>query len=234
MPIGGAALVSLFLILPVSQPAVRLEGTLAQKILKFDPFGNALLAPGLICVLIALQYGGTIWPWSDGRVIALLVVGVVLLLGFAIVQLIMKDNGTIPPRILRQRSIAAAAVVSIGIGATLIITTFYLPIYFQAIKGMSAAAAGVRILAYFLGTVVFVVASGVLISKSGYYTPWLIIGCAVLIVGIGLLTTLSINTSTGKWVGYQVRRLSNTCIPSPANRMSAHSRRRHWRNSPTM
>lgn len=204
LPIGGVALALLLIVLPASTPPEETEGTFQQNLWKFDPVGNVVLAPGLICLLLALQWGGVKYPWSDARLIALLVIGSVLLLAFVCIQYV-QENGTIPPRIIRQRSIAAGAVVSFGLGAALIIPTFYLPIWFQAIKGTTAVNAGIRLLPLLLGTVVFVIGSGIAISKTGYYAPWLIVGCAIRVIGGGLLTTFQVDTGTGQWIGFQVR-----------------------------
>ena len=173
---------------------------------RFDPLGNLLLTPGVICVLLAVQWGGTKFPWSDRRVIALLVVGSAFLLAFAVVQIWIGENGTVPPRIVSQRSIASGVIVNLGLGAPVIIASFYLPIWFQAVKGTTPGNAGVRLLPYFLSTVTFVIVSGIGVSKLGYYTPWLISGCAILTVGTALLTTLKVDTNTGQWLGYQVSR----------------------------
>lgn len=204
LPIGGIALAGLVFILPTAKSHGKAEGTLLQKMWKFDPIGNALLVPGLVCLVLALQWGGTMYSWSSGRIIGLLVAGSVLFVLFIGTQIWLQEDATIPPRIFCQRSIAAGAVVGLGIGAALVIPTFYLAIWFQAIKNVSALSAGIRLLPYFLGTVFFVIGSGILISKIGYYTPLLIIGAAILVVGAGLLTTLRVDTTTGQWVGYQV------------------------------
>jgi hypothetical protein len=163
-----------------------------------------VLAPGIICLLLGLQWGGTKYPWKDSRVLALLVVGPVLLLAFFCIQAI-QENGTIPLRILRQRSMASGVVISLGLGPALIIPTFYLPIWFQAIKGISAMQSGIRLLPLLLGTVAFVIGAGIAISKSGQYAPWLIIGCAIRVLGGGLMTTLRVHSGIGQWFGYQVR-----------------------------
>lgn len=146
------------------------------------------------------------------RVVVTLVLGLLLLVAFSASQSWSGDNGTVPPRILRQRSIAAAAVVSLGFGSALVILTFYLPIWYQAIKGQSAVSAGIRLLPYFLGTTVFAIGSGILVSKMGYYTPVVVVGLALMIVGTGLLTTLQVDTSSGKSYGYRVSTRSPTTI----------------------
>ena len=210
LPIGGLALVGLVILLPSTPAPSKLEGTFFEKVKKFDPVGNAMLAPGLILLLLAIQWGGSTYAWSSARVVACLVVGIVLLIAFMVVQYWVQEDGTVPPRIFLQRSIAACTVISLCTGAALIIDSFYLPIWFQAIKGNSAAQAGVRLLPYFLSTVVFVIGSGFAVSKLGYYTPFLISGNALLIIATGLLTTLRIDTTTGEWIGYQVSRI---CVP---------------------
>lgn len=205
LPIGGLAILVLVLILPSNPPPKKHSGeTFIQRIMIFDPVGTVLLVPGLVLLLLALQWGSGEYGWESTRVIVSFVIGLVLLIGFTIVQFWAKDNGTVPPRILGQRSIAAATAASFGLGSALIILTFYLPIWYQAIKGLPATDAGVRLLPYFLVTVVFVIGSGVLVSKIGYYTPVLIVGMAILIIGCGLFTTLQVDTSTAKSIGFQV------------------------------
>lgn len=87
--------------------------------------------------------------------------------------------------------------------------TFYLPIWFQAIKGKSAVGAGERMLPYFLVTVFFVIGGGFLVNKIGYYTPVLIVGSAILIIGVGLLTTFKTDTTNATWIGYEVNATSD-------------------------
>ncbi|KAK4944494.1 hypothetical protein LTR10_016168 [Elasticomyces elasticus] len=205
VPIGGVALAVLVLLLPAKAAPQQFSGkSFLQRVRQFDPVGTTLLLPGLILLLLALQWGGNQYSWESTRVVVTLVLGIVLLLAFGVSQIWAGENGAVPPRIMRQRSIIAGAVVSLGYGATLVIVTFYLPIWYQAIKGLSAVDAGIRMIGYFLTTVLFVIGSGVIVSKTGYYTPWLIAGTALLIVGNGLLTTFRVNTTTGESIGYQV------------------------------
>lgn len=195
----------LLLILPASPPPRKDIGeSFKERIKQFDPVGTALLLPGLVLFLLALQWGGNGSSWSSTRVIVTLVLGIVLLVAFAICQVGVGEYGTIPPRIFRQRSVAAASAVSLGFGAALLVLTFYLPIWYQAIKGLSAVAAGIRLLPYFLVTVFFVIASGILVSKIGYYTPVLNVGAAILVVGCGLFTTVHVGSSNATLIGFQV------------------------------
>ncbi|KAG8627311.1 hypothetical protein KVT40_004794 [Elsinoe batatas] len=204
LPVGAVALAGLVLVLPASPALDKIEGNWLDVAKKFDPLGNALIFPGLICLLLALQWGGITWPWSDARVIVTLVVGILLIIAFAIVQLWVQENGTAPPRIVRQRTIAAAAISFIGIGGALVITAFYLPLWSQVVQGVSASEAGIRLIPYFLSTVLFAIISGVAVSKVGYYTPFLILGSAILIAGSGAFTTLQPDTGKAAWIGFQI------------------------------
>ncbi|MCJ1309067.1 hypothetical protein MMC25_002722 [Agyrium rufum] len=204
LPIGGVAVLCLVLLLPPCPGPSKLEGTTWEKIKQFDPLGNAVLAPGLILILLALQWGGIVYPWNSARVVSCLVVGSILVVAFIFVQWWVQENGMVPPRIISQRTIAACSVISLTNGAVLVIVSFYLPIWFQAIQGVSAANAGVRLLPYFLSTVIFVIGSGAAVSKIGYFAPFFIVGIAIEIAASALFTTLRVDTSTGKWIGYQI------------------------------
>lgn len=204
-PIGGLALIMLAILVPKNPPAKdHSNKPLLERLKAYDPIGTALLTPGLVLLLLALQWGSVDSSWSSPRVLSTLIIGIVLLIAFVVSQAWIGDKGTLPPRIMGKRSIAAGTAVSLGFGSTLIVLTFYLPIWYQAIKGLSADQAGVRMLAYFLTTVIFVIASGGFVSWQGYYTPWLIGGTALLTVGCGLLTTLRADTSSAKILGFQV------------------------------
>ncbi|KAL1881855.1 hypothetical protein Daus18300_000908 [Diaporthe australafricana] len=203
LPIGGAAMVFIFFILQVpDRETTRLPRR--EKLAQLDPIGLTLLLPGVICLLLALQWGGLEYPWRNGRIIALLTLAGCLLSGFIAVQIFKPKTATIPPRIFCQRSILAGFCATFCIGSSMMIMVYYLPIYFQAIKGVNAVDSGIRLLPMVLPMVVSSIASGVLISKIGYYTPFMLAGVVLLSIGAGLLTTLQIDTSQGKWVGYQV------------------------------
>ena len=99
-------------------------------------------------------------------------------------------------------------MVRIGLPATAlyasIIVRFYLPVWFQGIQGKSPQSAGLSLLSLLLSQVVFVILGGIMTSVRGYYTPLLILGGAISIVGSALITTWEIDTEAAKWIGYQV------------------------------
>ena len=81
---------------------------------------------------------------------------------------------------------------------------YYIPIWFQSVKGVSAVESGIRLVPLMLGQVIASIFGGFLNQKIGYYTPLGIAGSCMMSIGAGLLMTLQVDTGAGKWIGYQV------------------------------
>ena len=81
---------------------------------------------------------------------------------------------------------------------------YYLPIYFQSTRGVSAQRSGIDTLPLVLGSGIFSVVSGGIITATGHYNLVFIIGLAIAVISTALLYTLEIHTGTGKWLGYQI------------------------------
>ncbi|KAF3770926.1 hypothetical protein M406DRAFT_96985 [Cryphonectria parasitica EP155] len=203
LPFGGVAMAFIFLLLKIPDRDAQALPT-RQKLSQLDFLGIFFLLPGVVCLLLALQWGGTTYAWHNGRIIALLVLAGVLLIGFVAVQILRPETATIPPRIFCQRSIIAGFWVTFCIGASMMIVVYYLPIWFQAIEGISAVNSGIRLLPLVLSMVLASISSGFLVARIGYYTPFLLVGICIMSVGSGLLTTLQVDTSEGKWIGFQI------------------------------
>ncbi|KAK4997883.1 MFS sugar transporter [Elasticomyces elasticus] len=174
------------------------------RLQQFDLYGTIVFLPMIICLLLALQWGGSKYPWSNGNIIALFVVFGVLLVVFIVIQLWKQDNATVPPRVLKQRSVAAGAWFGACLGASFFIMVYYLPIWFQAIKGVSATKSGIMNIPMILGLVIFSIIAGGIITKVGYYTPFVIASSIFMSIGAGLLSTFTTTTGHAMWIGYQV------------------------------
>ena len=203
LPIGGFAIIVLMLILHI--PAAKKAGTpWRQQVEQLDPIGTVLFISGIVCLLLALQWGGSTYAWGNGRIIALLVLFVLCILAFIAVQIWKKETATVPPRIVMQRSIAAAMWSQFCVGSSMMTLVYYLPIWFQAIKDVSAYKSGIDLLPMILGLVFSSIAAGFLVTKIGYYTPFMIANSVIMSIGAGLITTWTPDTMHPKWIGYQV------------------------------
>ncbi|EGC42782.1 major facilitator superfamily transporter [Histoplasma capsulatum var. duboisii H88] len=114
------------------------------------------------------------------------------------------ENATVPPRIVMKRSMAFASFFAFTLGASFFILVFYLPIWFQAIKIVSATKSGVMTIPMVLTLVIGSIIGGVSISLIGYFTPFFYISVVLSTVGAAMLTTFKTDTGSPKWIGYQV------------------------------
>ncbi|KAI9792094.1 MAG: MFS sugar transporter [Peltula sp. TS41687] len=202
LPIGAITIAVIFFFFHSPHREVAAM-PLRQRLKYFDPWGTAVFLPAIICLLLALQWGGSKYAWGNGRIIALLVLFGVLLIPFITLQFFQKDRGTLPPRIMKQRSVAAACFYSFATGSSFLLMVFYLPIWFQAIKGVSAVKSGIDSLPMILGVVIASLIAGGAITAIGYYTPFVIASSVLMSIGAGLLTTLQVDSPSSKWIGYQ-------------------------------
>jgi hypothetical protein len=98
------------------------------RIKEFDLEGTAVFMPAIICLLLALQWGGTKYPWGSGRIIALLVLFGILIAIFIGIQFWKQDSATVPPKIMKQRTMWAASWFSFCLGAAFLLLLYYLPL----------------------------------------------------------------------------------------------------------
>ncbi|PTB70154.1 MFS general substrate transporter [Trichoderma citrinoviride] len=204
LPIGGVSMIVTFFILhlPNQKLDKAADGWLA-KIQQLDPIGNLVFFPGIVCLVLALQWGGTEYAWDNARIIVLLVLCGVFVLLFIGIQAWKGEEATLPPRIMKQRSIAATVWFGFFNGGSMMAVLYYLPIWFQAIKNVSAIDSGISLLPMILATVFGSLSSGVIISRLGYYTPFFYLSSIFASVGAGLLSTLTPETGHSKWIAYQ-------------------------------
>ena len=203
LPIGAVAIAIIFIVLKL--PSLKNASlSLRQQFLQLDPLGTLFFLPSIVCLLLALQWGGSTYAWNSGRVIALLVLFGVLGIAFTAIQVWKQEAATNPPRIVKQRTIAGAILFSVCVGATLQVMVFYLPIWFQAIKDVSPVKSGIDNIPLVLALVVASIMSGILVSKLGYYTPFMIASAVVMSIVASLITTFKRDTGHPQWIGYQV------------------------------
>jgi hypothetical protein len=177
---------------------------LSRQLIRLDPLGTLFFLPAMICILLALQWGGVTYPWSSGRIIALFVVGGLALIAFIGIQIWRQETATIPPRIAKQRSIAAGTFFCAFVGGSMITMLYSIAIWFQAIKGTSAVKSGIDTIPMVLSLVVAAILSGGTVRNTGHYVPFMYLSAICMSIGAGLITTFEPDTNHSKWIGYQV------------------------------
>ncbi|GKZ35922.1 hypothetical protein AbraIFM66950_006757 [Aspergillus brasiliensis] len=202
LPFGLISAVVILFTFQNTQPVI--QASLREKLVGLDPLGTATFLPAIVCLLLATQWGGAQYPWGDGRIVALFVLFGVLLVCFIGLQLWARERATVPPRLLRGRNIWGSALYGFCLNGAMFTFVYYLPIWFQAVQGASATESGIRNLPLIISNVVFAIVSGVLVTVTGYFGPFMLLGAAMASISAGLLSTLQPGSGTGEWIGYQV------------------------------
>ncbi|KAF2724191.1 MFS general substrate transporter [Polychaeton citri CBS 116435] len=205
---AGAVTVAFMMLIYKSKDTGQVDGHTQQwkeKLVGLDYLGTAFFLPAIISLLLALQWGGTTYAWSSWRIILTLTFFGVLMTAFSLTQWQKQDMGTVPPRILKRRSVSAAALFGFCIVGSMFSMVYYLPIWFQAIEGVDAMQSGIRSIALVLSLVVASMAAGVAVATVvGYYNPFMIASSVLASVGAGMLCLLKVDSKAGVWIGYQI------------------------------
>jgi hypothetical protein len=204
LPIGGLSIAVILLFLRLPNKNDHSGASIFSRIKQLDLIGASLLIPAIICLLLALQWGGNKYPWNNSRIIGLFVGFGLMVILFAASQIYLGEQATLPPHILKKRTVLSASLFALFFGGAFFVLVYYVPIFFQSVKGSSAMKSGIQLLPLMLATVVSSVVFGGLITIAGYYTPFLIGSAALAAIGSGLITMFDVDISTGKWIGYQI------------------------------
>ncbi|EEA27854.1 hypothetical protein EYB25_001178 [Talaromyces marneffei] len=203
LPIGAVTMLVIAIFFP--DPKLNIEDEpWSKRFRRFDPLGNLVFMPAIICLLLVMQWGGTTYAWNSWRVILLFCLFGVLLIIFLLVQYWQQDFATVPPRIFLKRTVWSAAIFTFCIGAAFLSSVYYLPIWFQAVKSASAVNSGVMNLPLLLSSVVGSIISGAAVTTFGYYTPFMLLASVITPISYGLMTTFRPDTLHPAWIGYQV------------------------------
>ncbi len=192
----------MFLLKPTEAPNKGL--TIRQQLARLDLLGELFLLPCIVCLLLALQWAGSTYAWSDGRIIALFTLFGVLFIAFVLVQIFMQETATIPARVIINRNIIGGMWFTCCMASAMMLMVYYLPIWFQAIKGNSAVGSGIHTLPLVLSLVVGAISGGQLCARFGYYTPFMYASSVIMPIGAGLISTFKVSSGEGMWIGYQI------------------------------
>ncbi|HEY3113688.1 MAG TPA: DHA2 family efflux MFS transporter permease subunit [Gemmatimonadaceae bacterium] len=185
LPVGIAALGVLAATLP------SLSRRVARAI---DYAGAALLAVVLSSITLLSDLGGTAYPWSSPLLIGLIVVALVSLVLFALIERKAAEP-VVPLHLFRQQTFVITSAVGLIVGFALFGSVTYFPLYLQVVKEVSPTASGMQMVPMMGGMLVTSIMSGQLISLTGRYKIFPVVGTAVMTVGLFLLSRLTPQSS---------------------------------------
>ena len=140
---------------------------------------------------MGINFGGVLYSWDDGAIIALFVVSGVLFIVFAIQQiftvLTTENTRVFPVHLVQRKEPVLLFIAGSSAGAAIYIAIYYIPIYFQFTRGDSAIQAAVRLLPFVFILSAMVLANGFFMAQWGLYTPWYLIGSIITLIGSVLM-----------------------------------------------
>ena len=194
VPIGIVALFTIAAVLHI--PAKRVHH-------KIDWLGISLLSAGVTAIILLTTWGGTQYAWGSFTIIALGVAGAALIATFCVVETRAAEP-VIPLGLFRGRTFSAASGVGFIIGFSMFGAIVYLPLYLQTVHGASPTSSGLELLPLVAGMLTTFIFSGRLVTRTGRYKIFPIVGSAVLALGLALLSRLGPHTSFGMAAIYMV------------------------------
>lgn len=163
-----------------------------------DYLGALLLVGGISILLVWVSLGGQQFAWTSAASGLLLATSAAVLAAAVYVEARVAREPVVPLRLFRDRTLALATLGSVLVGVAMFGSTVYLSLYFQRARGMSPTEAGLMSICMVGGLLVASIVSGRTISRTGVWKRWLVGGMSLVIVGLGLLST--IDASTPLWL----------------------------------
>jgi EmrB/QacA subfamily drug resistance transporter len=184
VPIGIVALI-------VVEAVLKLEHHRRDH--RIDWGGAAALVVGLVPLLIIAEQGRT-WGWSSGSAFLCYALGVIGLVAFVWIEGRMGDEALLPLRLFRGSVFSVGSAQSFVIGMGMFGGIASIPLYLQIVKGASPTKAGLLILPLVAGIMTASLVSGQLTSRTGRYKIFPVIGSALLVIGMLLMTQIGADT----------------------------------------
>jgi EmrB/QacA subfamily drug resistance transporter len=184
LPVGLAALV-------VTSMALKMPVVRRQH--KIDYLGAAAIVGAVTCLLLYLDWRGNAYGWTEAGSL-LLLAGALLLAGLFVLIERRAAEPIIPLRLFRNRVFSVGNAFAFLAGIAMFGTIIFLPVYLQAVKGFSPTQSGLALLPAIIGIFSTSITSGQLISRTGRYKIFPIIGAVVMTVAMVLLSRLDVDT----------------------------------------
>ncbi len=200
LPIGGIAFLFLMIVFNPPKP----KGSIKEKLKRVDYIGTFLVSSSIVLILLALTWGGVEYDWDSSAIILCFVLGGLLVIGFIVWNFKFSKDPLIPWRIVRKIKCLGAVLTMAFNFAYFMASVIFVTVYFQVVRGVTAWKSGIDLLPMIIATTLCSMCSGIVVAKTRYFKPILLLGIICGPIGCGLLTLLDVNSNIGERVGYLI------------------------------
>jgi EmrB/QacA subfamily drug resistance transporter len=186
IPIGAIAL---FVV------ASQVPGHLSKIHHQIDYLGVIVLSAAATALILLTSLGGTTYPWASAPIYILGVAGALLIVAFVFVERRAAEP-VLPLHLFKTRVFATTSIVGFIVGFAMFGAITYLPAFFQVVRGISPTISGLYLLPLMVGLLTMSISSGQIISRTGKYRFFPIVGTAAMTLGLFLLHLMGLGTST--------------------------------------
>ncbi len=163
---------------------------------RIDYPGMAAVATGASALVLATSWGGTTYAWGSWQIIGLFAGGAALLVLFVFIESRAAEP-ILPLSLFRSKVFSDCCALSFVVGFTMMGSMTFLPTFFQYVEGATATGSGFRMLPLVLGLLITAIVSGNIVSKTGRYKPFPVVGGLVMSAGLVLLSRMDASTPLG-------------------------------------
>jgi EmrB/QacA subfamily drug resistance transporter len=156
---------------------------------RIDAAGAVVLSIAITCLLLACTWGGTTYPWGSPEVLATGLGGLALAAVFVAIERRVAEP-LLPLALFRERVFSVSTAGGFVVGAIIFAVSIYVPVFSQGVQEISATSSGVVLIPFSLGWVAAATVTGQLISRTGRYRLFPIVGSVFILGGLSLLALL--------------------------------------------
>jgi EmrB/QacA subfamily drug resistance transporter len=181
----------------------QLQAPVKTGSLRIDLAGMLVLAGAISSLLLAMGWGGHEYAWLSGQVLGLAGLGV-LLIFFLVIQEKRAGDPVLPPVVFTNPTYVFSVLVSTLAAVLLFVCLFSIPLYFQLVRGTTAAQSGLYVAPFMLANVGGNLLGGMYARRYGTMRGALRAGSAVTFAGLAMFALLPFDAPLWAVIGTMV------------------------------
>jgi EmrB/QacA subfamily drug resistance transporter len=201
LPVAILAFAVVFLVFP--------SHTALHKRHSIDWLGSVALIGSVVPLLMALSLGSTnpdnsnSYAWTSPQIVGLFALAIVFGGAFLWIQSRAAEP-TIPLDLFRNRIFNVSMIIVFLTSMGMFGAVLYIPLFVQDVLMQSATNSGLVLTPMMIGVILVSIISGYLMSRTGHYKILAIVGTFGVLVGLYLLSTMTVSTDNGTLVRFMI------------------------------